>query len=82
MSENLDVSGNSEQSAEESEVVTLTLNDVLELEDEMIQDAAAVLGASNDKACSYNDVSCFLHPTFSTNAVSRATSRDRRCTPA
>ncbi|CAH1370242.1 hypothetical protein MTP99_011797 [Tenebrio molitor] len=55
MSENLDVSGNSEQSAEESEVVTLTLNDVLELEDEMIQDAAAVLGASNDKACSYND---------------------------
>ena len=56
MAENLDTSGTSEQTPEDSEVTTLTLNDVLELEDEMIQDAAAVLGASNDKACSYSDV--------------------------
>ncbi|KAJ3657279.1 hypothetical protein Zmor_009316 [Zophobas morio] len=55
MAENLDTSGTSEQTPEDSEVTTLTLNDVLELEDEMIQDAAAVLGASNDKACSYSD---------------------------
>ncbi|EFA01491.1 putative E3 ubiquitin-protein ligase UBR7 [Tribolium castaneum] len=55
MAESLDTSNVSDQNAEDSEVVTLTLNDVLELEDELIQDAAAVLGASNDKTCSYND---------------------------
>lgn len=41
---------------EESDVVTLTLNDVLELEDELIENTAAVLGAANDKVCSYNEV--------------------------
>lgn len=60
MSENLDTSTTSDQAAEDSEVTTLTLNDVLDLEDEMIQDAAAVLGASNDKACSYDDVCAFF----------------------
>lgn len=44
------------QEPEDSDVVTLTLNDVLELEDELIENTAAVLGAANDKVCSYNEV--------------------------
>ncbi|XP_030766741.1 putative E3 ubiquitin-protein ligase UBR7 [Sitophilus oryzae] len=36
-------------------VVTLTLNDVLELEDELIETTGAILGAANDKACSYTE---------------------------
>lgn len=43
--------------ADESGVVTLTLNDVLEFEDEVIENTAAVLGAANDKSCSYSEVS-------------------------
>lgn len=50
-SQNLDES----QNMEDSEVVTMTLNDVLELEDELIENTAAVLGAANDKACSYGE---------------------------
>lgn len=56
MSEVLDVSGNSDQAGDDPEAMTLTLNEVLELEDEMIQDAAAVLGASSDKTCSFVEV--------------------------
>ncbi|XP_056638961.1 putative E3 ubiquitin-protein ligase UBR7 [Diorhabda sublineata] len=37
----------------EGDPVTMTLNDVLELEDELIENTAAVLGAANDKICSY-----------------------------
>ncbi|KAL1506059.1 hypothetical protein ABEB36_005490 [Hypothenemus hampei] len=43
------------QNLDDSDVVTLTLNDVLELEDELIENTAAVLGAANDKQCSYNE---------------------------
>ncbi|KAF7270875.1 hypothetical protein GWI33_016178 [Rhynchophorus ferrugineus] len=42
-----------DEAADDSGVVTLTLNDVLELEDELIENTAAVLGAANDKSCSY-----------------------------
>lgn len=56
MSEVLDMSGNSDQAGDDPEAMTLTLNEVLELEDEMIQDAAAVLGASSDKTCSFVEV--------------------------
>ncbi|XP_074030520.1 putative E3 ubiquitin-protein ligase UBR7 [Leptinotarsa decemlineata] len=38
---------------EETDPVTLTLNDVLEFENELIENTAAVLGAANDKTCSY-----------------------------
>ncbi|XP_060531169.1 putative E3 ubiquitin-protein ligase UBR7 [Cylas formicarius] len=53
MSEQANVPENTASSREDPEVVTLTLNEVLELEDELIANAAAVLGAANDKACSY-----------------------------
>lgn len=35
----------------------MTLNDVLEYEDDLIENTAAVLGAANDKTCSYAEVS-------------------------
>lgn len=38
----------------------MTLNDVLEYEDELIENTAAVLGAANDKNCSYAEVSVFI----------------------
>lgn len=41
--------------AEEENV--LTLNDVLEYEDDLIENTAALLGAANDKTCSYAEVS-------------------------
>lgn len=34
----------------------ISLNDVLEYTDDLIEDAAAVLGAANDKTCSYAEV--------------------------
>uniref|UniRef100_A0AAR5Q3C1 UBR-type domain-containing protein n=2 Tax=Dendroctonus ponderosae TaxID=77166 RepID=A0AAR5Q3C1_DENPD len=43
------------ENMDDSDVVTMTLNDVLEFEDEMIENTAAVLGAANDKNCSYNE---------------------------
>lgn len=45
------------ENLDDSDVVTMTLNDVLEFEDELIENTAAVLGAANDKNCSYNEVS-------------------------
>ncbi|KAK9885652.1 hypothetical protein WA026_012416 [Henosepilachna vigintioctopunctata] len=42
-----------ETGVDESEVSTLTLNEVLQYEDQIIEDTAAVLGALNDKNCSY-----------------------------
>ncbi|CAH2008289.1 unnamed protein product [Acanthoscelides obtectus] len=39
----------------DGDAVTLTLNEVLELEEEMMEDTAAVLGAASDKTCSYTD---------------------------
>lgn len=36
----------------------MTLNDVLEYEDDLIENTAAVLGAANDKTCSYAEVCC------------------------
>lgn len=52
---------------EESEVTTMSLKDVLELEDALIEETAAVLGAANDKKCSYTEVllHSFLLFTFS-----------------
>ncbi|KAJ8913423.1 hypothetical protein NQ315_017167 [Exocentrus adspersus] len=44
---------NNANNVEDSDTVTLTLNEVLELEDELIENTAAVLGAANDKTCSY-----------------------------
>lgn len=35
----------------------MTLHDVLEYEDDLIENTAAVLGAANDKTCSYAEVS-------------------------
>ncbi|XP_066145467.1 putative E3 ubiquitin-protein ligase UBR7 isoform X1 [Euwallacea fornicatus] len=43
------------ENSDAEEVVTLSLNDVLELEDELIENTAAVLGAANDKVCSYKE---------------------------
>lgn len=41
----------------------MSLNDVLEYEDDLIENTAAVLGAANDKTCSYAEVSSlyYLH---------------------
>nr|CAH7731899.1 unnamed protein product [Callosobruchus chinensis] len=39
----------------DGEGVTLTLKDVLDMEDEMMEDTAAVLGAASDKTCSYTE---------------------------
>ncbi|CAH0559920.1 unnamed protein product [Brassicogethes aeneus] len=55
MSENNEVENEQEQNMDDSDVVTLTLNDVLELEEEIFQESAAILGASSDKVCSYPD---------------------------
>ncbi|CAG9822631.1 unnamed protein product [Phaedon cochleariae] len=44
---------NLENAEEGDQVVTFTLNDVLEFENELIENTAAVLGAANDKNCSY-----------------------------
>lgn len=38
---------------------TLTLSEVIKMEEDLQDDVYAVLGASNDKNCSYIDVSMF-----------------------
>ncbi|KAJ8975321.1 hypothetical protein NQ317_008307 [Molorchus minor] len=53
MSEENTTNENKTDNLDDSDGVTLTLNDVLELEDELIENTAAVLGAANDKTCSY-----------------------------
>ncbi|KAJ8934910.1 hypothetical protein NQ318_012459 [Aromia moschata] len=53
MSAENDPTENKTDNLDDSDGVTLTLNDVLELEDELIENTAAVLGAANDKTCSY-----------------------------
>ncbi|XP_050300198.1 putative E3 ubiquitin-protein ligase UBR7 [Anthonomus grandis grandis] len=40
---------------DESDTEVLTLNDVLELEDQLMENTTAVLGAANDKKCSYEE---------------------------
>lgn len=56
MSEDNNVDENNVDNVDDSDAVTLTLNEVLELEDELIENTAAVLGAANDKTCSYVEV--------------------------
>lgn len=53
MSEDNNAEENNVDNMDDSDAVTLTLNEVLELEDELIENTAAVLGAANDKTCSY-----------------------------
>lgn len=38
----------------------VTLNEVLQYENQIIEDTAAVLGAMNDKNCSYTEVKKFV----------------------
>lgn len=59
MSEDNNVEENNVDNMDDSDTVTLTLNEVLELEDELIENTAAVLGAANDKTCSYVEV-CYV----------------------
>lgn len=56
MAENVNDSITSDRE-QDSDVGTITLNEVLELEDELIEQSAAVLGAANDKNCSFIEVS-------------------------
>lgn len=56
MSEDSNADENNVDNVDDSDAVTLTLNEVLELEDELIENTAAVLGAANDKTCSYVEV--------------------------
>lgn len=58
MAENMNESTTSEQE-QDNEGGTITLNEMLELEDDLIEQSAAVLGAANDKSCSFIEVSLF-----------------------
>ncbi|CAG9838139.1 unnamed protein product [Diabrotica balteata] len=53
MSEENENKSTNEEMDTENDSVTVTLNDVLEFENELIENTAAVLGAANDKTCSY-----------------------------
>lgn len=51
---NVETEGEIEENADDENV--MTLNDVLDMEDDLIENTAALLGAANDKTCSYAEV--------------------------